>query len=335
MEILIVNQSEVRELLPIRECTDVMAEALTALANDEAIMPLRSIMWLPQKVGALGSMPAHLATTGATGMKVLSVFFGNRGTKLDTHQGGVMLFDPQNGRLLALMDATEITSIRTAAVTAVATDALARAEASNLAILGSGTQAHTHLEAMRQVRPIRSVRVWSQHEENARAFAARESQFHDLELKSARSAEEAVSGADIICTVTSAKDPILQGRWLQPGAHVNAVGASASFARELDTEAVVRCKMFVDSRESALNEAGDFLFPKKEGVIDESHIRGELGNVLAGGIEGRTSAEEITLFKSLGLAIEDIASASYIYQKAQAQGLGTRVELGGSRHEGT
>jgi ornithine cyclodeaminase len=233
--------------------------------------------------------------------------------------------------LLAIVDATSITAIRTAAVSAVATKLLARDDANDLAILGSGTQARTHLEAMLLARPIRRVRVWSQHPENATRFAERESQRHSIKVEVMPDARTAVAGADIICTTTSATQPVLLGEWLTAGAHINAVGSSVPFTRELDTAAIVRAHLFVDRRESTLNEAGDFLFPKKEGAINDEHIRGELGEILLGKIKGRELSEEITLFKSLGLAIEDLASAQYIYTQAQAKGIGTWLPLGGSR----
>ncbi len=333
MQVLIVNQSEVPTLLPMGECVAVMEQAFKALARGDAILPLRPVMWLPDKVGALGMMPSYLADIAAMGLKAISVFPGNHGTEYDSHQGVVLLFETKNGRLLAIVDATSITAIRTAAVSGVATKLLARADASDLAILGSGTQARTHLEAMLGVRSIRRVRVWSQHSENAARFAERESQRHGINVEAMPTAQSAVDRADLICTTTSAREPVLMGEWIAPGAHINAVGSSVSFARELDTAAMVKSRLFVDRRESTLNEAGDFLFPQQEGAIGDDHIRGEIGDLLLGKLEGRRSAAEITLFKSLGLAIEDLASAYHIYTKAVEKGMGTWLPLGGRRHE--
>jgi alanine dehydrogenase len=333
MDVVIVNQTEVPGLLPMRECMRVMEDALTALSAGAALMPLRMIMWLPEKVGALGMMPASLAD-GVFGLKALSVFPGNHGTEYDAHQGAVLLFEARRGQLLAIVDATAITAIRTAAVSGVATTRLARPDAGDLAILGSGTQARTHLEAMGLARPLRRVRVWSRTPAHAARFAEAEGARSGLMIEPVPSAREAVAGADLICTTTSSSDPVLLGEWLAPGAHINAVGSSVPFARELDTAAVVRSRVFVDRRESALNEAGDFLFPKREGAVADEHIRGELGDVLLGRVAGRTSPEEITLFKSLGLAIEDVASAHHIYTQAQSRGLGTPVRLGGRREAG-
>lgn len=333
MKVLMINQSEVKQLLPINECMDVMAETLQTLAKGDAILPLRPVMWLPEKVGALGMMPSYLGSIGMMGLKVVSVFPGNHGTEYDSHIGAVMLYETKHGQLLAIVDASEITAIRTAAVSGVATRTLARDDASDLTILGAGIQAKSHLAAMLEARPIKRVRVWSRNADHARAFAERESQRYNISIAAIADAQQAVSGADIICTTTSSPEPILQGAWLQPGVHINAVGSSVAFTRELDTAAVVKSKLFVDRRESTLNEAGDFLFPKKEGAINDDHIKGEVGEVLLGRVKGRESDDEITLFKSLGLAVEDVASAHHIYTKALERNMGIAVELGGGRHD--
>ncbi len=316
----------------MKECIEVQARALETLARGKAILPLRSIVWLPEKVGALGLMPGYLEPQKVIGLKAITFFPGNEGTELDAHQGAVLLFEAERGQLLAVIDATSITAIRTAAVSAVATRLLAREDAGDLALVGSGVQARTHLEAMLLVRRIRRVRVASKDLDKAQAFAARESKRHGISVEPVRSVREAVRAADLICTVTSSREPVLLGDWIAPGAHINAVGSSVPSARELDTAAVIRSRLFVDRRESALNEAGDFLIPKKEGSIGDDHIQGEIGEILAGQISGRQSAEEITLFKSLGLAIEDLACAHHIYAKASESGTARFLEFGGSRH---
>ena len=330
MSVLIINQDEVRRLLPMGECIEVMDRALRALAAGEALQPLRFVMWQPDRSGLLGLMPGSLGEPAVLGVKVLTVFPDNFGTELDAHQGAVLLFDPSHGQLVSVMDATEITSVRTAAVSAVATRALARKEAADLAILGSGTQARTHLEAMRLVRPLERTRVWSRDPQRARRFAERESK-GDVQVEPCRTAREAVEGADIICTVTASAEPVLEGAWISPGAHINAVGACLPTARELDAEAVGRACLFVDRRESALHEAGDLLIPLSEGALREDHIRGELGEVLTGAVAGRTGAGDITLFESLGLAIEDLAAAHHILTKAARQKATPTVSLGGRR----
>jgi ornithine cyclodeaminase len=263
----------------------------------------------------------------------VSVFPGNHGTEYDSHIGAVMLYETKHGQLLAIVDASEITAIRTAAVSGVATRTLARSDAADLTIMGAGIQAKSHLAAMLVARNIKRVRVWSRNAEHAKAFAERESRRYDIAIEAIADAKQAVEGADLICTTTSSPQPILQGEWLQAGTHINAVGSSVAFTRELDTAAVVKSKLFVDRRESTLNEAGDFLFPKKEGAINDDHIKGEVGEVLLGKVKGRESNDEITLFKSLGLAVEDVASAHHIYTKALQRQMGITVELGGSRHD--
>ncbi|MBI5649105.1 MAG: ornithine cyclodeaminase family protein [Chloroflexi bacterium] len=331
MKTLIVNQSAVAQLLPMRECIAVMEQTLTALARGDAVQPLRSVLRLPGDGNVLGMMPAYLAHPAAAGIKVITVFPGNQSAGYESHQGAVLLFEMQNGRLLSINDASAITAIRTSAVSAVATKLLARPDAGDLAILGSGTQAHGHLEAMLIARSIRRVRVWSRTLDHARAFAAHASRQHAIAVEVMETAQQAAAGADIICTVTAAREPILRGEWIAPGAHINAVGSSIRATRELDTRAVVQSRLFVDRRESTVNEAGDFLFPKQEGALGDEHIRGEIGEILAGRIAGRVASDEITLFKSLGLAVEDVASAHHIFLRAQERGLGDWVEFGGAR----
>lgn len=316
----------------MNECMEVMEQTLKTLTRAEAILPLRSILWLPENVGALGLMPAALLASKVVGVKAVTFFWGNEGTELDTHQGAVLLFEAERGRLLAIIDATSITAIRTAAVSGVATRLLSRQDAGDLTLIGSGVQARTHLEAMLLARRIRRVRVASRQLESARAFAAREAKRHGIKIEPVASVRDAVAGADIICTVSSSSAPVLLGDWISPGAHVNVVGSSTPSNREVDTAAVVRSRLYVDRRESTLNEAGDFLIPKKEGAIGDDHIRGEIGEVLLGKAPGRRSPEEITLFRGLGLAVEDVASARHIYEKARASGSGRFLEFGGSRH---
>ncbi len=333
MKVLILNQFEVRQLLPMSECMDVMTEALSALARGEAILPLRPKLLLPENLGALGMMPSYLANIEAVGLKVITVFPGNHGTQYDSHQGAVLLFDTIHGQLLSISDATSITAIRTAAVSGVATRLLARENATSLAILGSGVQAKTHLAAMIEARSIASVRVWSRNAEHAKRFADRESKRHGIEVAAAATVEDAVRNIDIICTTTAAREPILRAEWIAPGTHINAVGSSVAYARELDAKAVKNSRLYADRRESTINEGGDFILAKKEGAVDDNHIVGELGEILLGTVEGRRNAEEITLFKSLGLGIEDLASAQHIYDKAIKNGVGTFVELGGERDD--
>ncbi len=329
---LILSQADVERLLPMRACIDVMASTLASLARGEAILPLRTVIRIPETADAFGVMPAYLASPRTIGAKVVTVFPGNQGTTLDAHQGAVLLFDAGDGSLAALLDATSITTIRTAAVSAVATRALAREDASSLAMIGAGVQARAHIEAMCAVRPIKTLRVWSRNAEHARQLAdIAQNQFH-LDASVASTGRDAVQGADLVCTVTSATQPVLRGEWLSAGAHVNAVGACTPNARELDSAAVVHSRLYVDRRESALKEPGDILVPLHDGEIGPEHVVAELGEVLTGHAAGRGGPGEITLFKSLGLAIEDLAAASHVYAQAVRGGAGTRIELGGMRH---
>lgn len=310
-----------------------MKETFQSLARGEAVFPLRRAVPQPDGKGLLGMMPGFFGGQGVMGLKATSVFPGNLDTPYESHQGAVLLFEMEHGRLLSVVDAGTITGIRTAAATGAATDVLARKDSASLTLLGSGTQASAHLGAMLAVRKgIQSVRVWSRNVDHAKRFAERESKTHGVPIEVLERAEDAVLGADLICTTTGSKSPILKGAWLSPGVHVNAVGSSVPPYRELDTEAVVKSRFFVDSRESALNEADDFRIPKQEGAVGDSHIRGEIGEVLIGKVSGRTSNGEITVFKSLGLAIEDLAAANFVYKQAMSRGLGTWVEFSGERH---
>jgi ornithine cyclodeaminase len=261
------------------------------------------------------------------GLKAICVFPGNAAIGKDAHQGGVMLFDGASGELLAVVNASAITAMRTAAVSGLATRLLAQADAGDLAIIGAGVQARPHLIAMNCVRRLRRVRIASRNFENARRLANEmQPQFSTL-LEPVETVEAAVRGTDIIVTATTSREPVLQREWISPGAHINAIGTFSPRAREVDTATMVAANLFVDRRESALNEAGDYLIPAKEGVIGPEHIRADLGEVLTGIHPGRTSPEEITIFKSLGLAIEDLAAAAYVYQKAKETNAGSWVEF--------
>ncbi len=312
-------------------CIALMESVLASLSRGETVLPLRSILWLPGKTGALGLMPAYLGAEKALGLKAVTFFPRNEGTPLDSHQGAVLLFDAETGSLAAVIDATSITAIRTAAVSGAATRALAREGARDLALIGSGVQARTHLEAMLAVRPIRRVRVASLSPERAAAFARRESARWKISVEPVSSVRDAVAGAEIICVATSSREPVLAGEWISSGAHVNAVGSSVASARELDTDAVRRSRLYVDRRESALAEAGDFVIAKAEGAVGDGHIAAEIGDVLIGNAPGRGSEAEITLFKSVGLAVEDVACARFLADRARGEPGVLEIELGGAR----
>jgi ornithine cyclodeaminase len=324
---LIIGHSQVRDLLPLRSCMHVVAEALADLARGEGVQPLRDGFLLPARQGVLAWMPGSLAAEKPFGIKVLSVIGKASEMGLDSHQGGVMIFDPIEGRPLALVEAGAITAVRTAAVSAVATDLLARKEASRLAILGSGTQARSHIEAMLAVRPIQNIRIWNRTPKHAKELAERQSTAHSIPVEVATSVEMAVKNADIVCTTTSSKDPILSGTLLEPGMHVNAVGASIPSCRELDGEVLRRATLFTDRRESLATEAGEYIAALEMGVIKVDDEVAEIGELLVGKREGRASSREITVFRSLGLAVEDVAAAHLVYANAVERGVGTQVDF--------
>lgn len=329
MKILVLNHADVLRLLPMEECVTLMREALIALADEKIYQPLRTMIRPPGALGIMGLMPAYApGTTSGFGLKVICVFPGNPANGLDAHQGAVLLFSASTGQILAIIDASAITAIRTAAVSAVATQILARADAKDLAIIGAGVQARSHLAAMALARPIRRCRVASRSFDDARRFAAEMQPLYEFEAEPVQTVEAALAGADLIVTTTSASSPVLRRNWIMPGAHLNVVGASTPRAREVDGATVAAASLFVDSRESAVNEAGDYLLAVEEGAIGADHIRAEIGEVLKGTASGRTAPEEITLFKSVGLAAEDLASAQYVYARALETGAGVRVEFG-------
>jgi ornithine cyclodeaminase len=316
MKVLVLSEREVEELLTMRECIGVMEEALAALARGEVHNPLRQVVRGPGAAGMLGLMPAWRSNASGAAyyaLKEVCVFPQNPSRGLDTHLGSVILHSGDTGEPLAFVNASAVTAIRTAAVSAVATRLLAREDARVLAILGAGVQARTHLEAIPLVRSIVEVRVFSRTREKAER----------LGCTVASSAEEAVRGADIVVTATSSKEPIVRREWIAPGTHINAVGSSIASARELDAELVADATLFVDRRESTVNESGDYLAAVGAGAT----IRAEIGEILTGAAPGRTSREEITLFKSLGLAIEDLASAAFLFEKAKREHRGTWIDF--------
>jgi ornithine cyclodeaminase/alanine dehydrogenase-like protein (mu-crystallin family) len=323
-EVLVVSHDDVKRLLPMEECIELMASVLADLARGAVWQPLRFVVRPPEEPSLMGLMPAHRSgPTASYGLKAVCIFPSNAARGLDLHQGGVLLFDGETGALRALVDASAITATRTAAVSGVATRALAREDARELAVLGSGVQARAHLEAMVAVRPFECGRVWSRTPERAAAFAAEAQAAFPLEAVA--SAEEAVRGADVVVTATSSVEPIVRRDWLKPGAHVNAVGSSIPTARELDADTMAAAALFADARESMVNEGGDYLFAVREAGIGPDHIQAELGEVLIGSGEGRHGEDELTVFKSLGLAAEDLAAAEHVYARAQAAGAGTVV----------
>lgn len=331
MSTLILDQEQVKQLLPLKHCITLMREAISTLARGASINPLRFVFHPDGTSRLLSMMPAYANASALLGMKIITVSERGQGSQYDAHQGLVVLFDPQHGTPSAIFEASSITAIRTAAVSAVATDLLAAPEAGDLAILGSGVQARAHLEAMALVRPVRRIRVYSRDVANRRAFVAYAANSLGLKVEAMPAVRDALEGADLICTTTSSATPIVEGRWLEPGTHINAVGSCIPSAREFDTDTMRRVRLFVDSRESAANESGDFLMAVRDGGIREDAIVCELGELLLGR-KGRSSPADITLFKSLGLAVEDLAAANYVLSQAEERQIGVRVDLGGRKY---
>ena len=329
VDVLILTHSQVRELLPMRECMDAVAEALADLARGRGSQPLRSEIVLPDRQGVLAWMPGSLASGKPFGIKILSVLDGAAKMGLDSHQGGVMIFDPESGSPLALLEAGAITAVRTAAVSALATERLARKDAATLAVLGAGTQARSHIEAMLEVRSFGTIRIWGRDPKAVERVISEQAARHGVRFEASADVRSAVAGADVVCTTTSARKPILFGDMLEEGMHINAVGASVPSWLEIDPGVVPRSTLFTDRRESLENEAGEYRRALERGVIDGDHLRAEIGEVLIGGHPGRTSEDEITLFRSLGLAVEDIAAGRLVYERALERGIGIEVDLAG------
>jgi ornithine cyclodeaminase len=327
MEIRVLRAAEVRALLPMSECVELMRRTMIALSEGRAVVPLRSVMRMPDARGMLGNMPGYLADPECFGIKLVSLMPRNDPSRYSSHPGVVLLFESDHGCPVALLDAAEITAIRTAAASGLATALLARPEAGDLAILGAGEQARSHLQAMLAVRPLRRIRVWARDPGKAEFFAQTEGARHGARIETAGSVPQAVEGADIICTLTKAREPILFGEWISSGAHLNVVGSSVAAAAEIDTAAVVRSRFFVDCRNSTVNEGGEYLRALQSGAITAAHIAAEIGEVANGMKPGRTSQAEVTLYKSLGVAPQDLASAHYVLERARAAGIGQLIEF--------
>jgi ornithine cyclodeaminase/alanine dehydrogenase-like protein (mu-crystallin family) len=319
--LLILSEEHVRELLDMRSCIEAVEGALAGLERGELSMPLRFVV-KPGGETLMGLMPAYRGGDASLfSLKEIVIAPGNSARGLDPHQGGVLLHDGVTGELVALLNASPITEIRTAAVSGAATKLLAREGSRSVAILGTGVQGRSHAIAMREVVPDADLRIWSRNRDHAEALAL---EAHGVVCATP---EEAVAGADIVCTCTSSPEPILRLDWLAPGTHVNAVGSSVPWACELEPALVAAASLFVDRRESTVNEAGDYLRAVEQAGIGPDHILAELGELLTGSHPGRSAADELTLFKSLGLAVEDLAAADLVLARAREAGIGTEVQF--------
>jgi len=322
MKLRVVSADEVARLLPYRDCIALVRDAMTDLSEGRTRQVLRSILKLDDEGRMFGVMPGAMTGAEATfGAKLVSVYPDNFGKGKMSHQGVVVLFDPESGAPAAVLEAGEITAIRTAAASAAATDALARPDATRLALLGYGEQAWRHVLAIREVRTIDDVTVWGRSRARAEEFAERV-RGCGLEAAVATSASEAAASADIICTVSSASEPILMSGDVADGAHINAVGSSFAGPSEIDVALVARARMFADHREGVLAQGAEYLRAKAAGLVDEDHVLGEIGEIFAGTLEGRVGPDDVTLYKSLGSIVQDLAAARHILARLEAKGEG-------------
>ena len=322
MSLLVVDRETVKALLPLEVCIPLVRRAMASLSAGETRQVLRQIIDLDHG-NLFGIMPGAMAES--FGAKLISIFPANTAAGGQSHQGFVALFDPASGAPVAALHAGEITRIRTAAATAAATDALALSDAPRLAILGTGEQAEAHALAIAKVRRLDEIRLWGRSASKAAVLAARLAPLLGLPVTAAPTVREAVAGAEIVVTATGAVEPVLAGAWVAEGAHVNLVGSSHAGPREVDDALVVRGRLFADHREGVLRQGAEFLHAKAQGLIDDAHVLGEIGAVFSGANQGRLSASEVTLYKSLGSIVQDLAAGWHVYRQAVAQGLGSRV----------
>jgi ornithine cyclodeaminase/alanine dehydrogenase-like protein (mu-crystallin family) len=321
MSLLVISREEVAAHLSYDDCIPLMRRAMIALSSGETRQLLRSIIDLAQG-RMFGLMPGAM-DEGPFGAKLISIFPGL--ANAPSHQGAMMVFDPVGGAPVCLIEAGELTAIRTASASAAATEALARSDASRLFILGTGEQAWRHIEAIARVRTLEEVVIWGRSEEKSRALAARSRDELGLNSNVAGDVQLAVARADIVCTVTAAAEPLLLGAWVRPGTHLNIVGSSRAGPAEIDNELVAKSRFFADHRESVLRQGAEFLNAKSAGQIGDDHIVGEIGDVFAGSLEGRRAPDEITLYKSLGNIVQDLAAGWHLYEAALEKGFGSRA----------
>ncbi len=327
---IVLSEADVKTVLPMRDLIDAMEVALAAFSAGDVVQPVRTVLQVGPSKAFFGVMPAYQPAPAALGAKLVTVFGANAARGLHTHLATIVLLDPETGALIALLDGRFITEARTAAVSAVSTRHMARpdsADGTTLAILGSGVQARSHLEAIALVRRLKDVRVWSPTPANRDRFAREMAHQAPAPVRAIPSARAAVDGADVIVLATASPVPVVERAWVADGAHVCAVGACRPDVREMDGALVASARLVVDSRAGALAEAGDIVLAIQEGRFGPDHIAGELGHVVAGRLQGRTSPGEITIFKSLGMAVEDVAAAELAWRRAAERGLGRAILL--------
>lgn len=324
---LLLTRNDLKKVLSMRETIDAVEKAFLEFYHEKAEVPLRTIIEIEKHNGFLLYMPSYLKESEALAIKVVSLYAQNPKKGLPSVLATILLNDPETGKPLALMEGTYITAMRTGAASGVATKYLARKNAKIVGIIGAGVQARTQLWAVCEVREIEEAIVYDLNENRAKSFAEEMSNELGIEILTAPNPKDVAKNVDILIVATTATRPVISGEWIQNGTHINSIGWMGKDARELDSETVKRSKLVVDSREGVLSESGDILIPIQEGIIDETHIYAELGEIVAGDKAGRKHDEEITLFKSVGLAIEDAITAKLAYEKALKLGVGTEVTL--------
>jgi ornithine cyclodeaminase len=324
---VLLTEREIRTLLPMPDLIDAMASALEQFSAGAVRQPVRSVIEVGEHRSFFGIMPAALEHPPAVGAKLVTVFEGNHGRGLPSHLATIVLLDPETGALRAVLDGRYITEARTSAVSAVSVRHLARADARVLGVVGSGVQARSHVEAIRHVLPLTEVRVWSPDETKRRRFAEEAAAATGLNVGVAGGARDAVLGADVVVLATASRTPVIDDNDIAPGTHVIGVGACRPDQQEMPAALLARARVFVDSRAAALQEAGDLLIPMRAGLFGPDHVAGELGELVAGRVEGRQRADQVTIFKSLGLAVEDVVAATLALSRAEPSGLGTTLSL--------
>ncbi len=323
----LLTEQQVQSLLPMGDLIAAMEAALARFSAGEVLQPVRSVLTVGPTKAYFGLMPAYVPNPASLGAKLVTVFADNPSKHLPSHLATILLLDPETGSLQALMDGRYITEARTAAVSAVSARFLAKRDASTLAIIGSGVQARSHLEAFAEVRQLKDVRVWSPKAASRDRFVSEMSGHVAAAIHAADTAEAAVRGADLIVLATSSTTPVIKDAWVDAGAHVVSVGACRPDQREMDPALVVRARLYVDSRAAALVESGDVVMGMADGLFTAAHIRGELGEVVLGRVEGRASDGDVTIFKSLGMAVEDVVAADLVLRRAVETGAGTELTL--------
>ena len=323
----LLTEQQVHSLLPMPDLIAAMESALAKFSAREVLQPVRSVLTVGPTKAYFGLMPAYVPSPASLGAKLVTVFGENHKRQLPSHLATILLLDPETGALQAIMDGRYITEARTAAVSAVSTRFLAKADAATLAIIGSGVQARSHLEAYQLVRQLKQVRIWSPNLRSREQFVDDMSGRVPVPIVAAESAEDAVRGADLIVLVTSSPTPVIEDAWVSNGAHVVCVGACRPTQQEMPPGLVARSRLFVDSKAAAIVESGDVVMNIAAKLFDESHIRGEIGELVLGRVEGRRSADEITVFKSLGMAVEDVVAADLVFRRASESGAGTELTL--------